>query len=140
MSHEGQGTIRDFPAFSPNADAEALHKAMKGLGCNDAVVTGVLCARSNAQRQQIAVAYKTLYGKDLSDSLKNELKGDFEDVILALMEPPARYDAKHLREAMKVANYLYPVCNSLFNSQLYILLTGKHCSRANARFKIAPML
>lgn len=102
MSLDCQGTIRPAANFNANADAEALHKAMKGLGCDDSAVTNILCARTNAQRQQIAVAFKTMYGKDLCDSLKSELKGDFEDVILALMEPAAKYDARHLREAMKV--------------------------------------
>uniref|UniRef100_A0A914WV14 Annexin n=1 Tax=Plectus sambesii TaxID=2011161 RepID=A0A914WV14_9BILA len=101
MSLDCQGTIREYPSFTANGDAEALHKAMKGLGCNDTAVAGILCARSSAQRQQIALAYKTMYGKDLCDSLKSELKGDFEDLILALMETPARYDARQLREAMK---------------------------------------
>ena len=63
---------------------------------------GVLCARTNAQRQQIALAFKTMYGKDLIKELRDELRGDFEELILALMELPARYDAQQLRKAMEV--------------------------------------
>lgn len=54
------------------------------------------------QRQEIAKAYKTLYGKDLLAELKAELSGDFEKLILALMEPPADYDAREVNAAIKV--------------------------------------
>lgn len=43
-----------------------------------------------------------MYGKDLISDLKSELSGDFEDLILALMEPPAKYDALQMRKAMAV--------------------------------------
>ncbi|CAG9538963.1 unnamed protein product [Cercopithifilaria johnstoni] len=93
-------SLRPFQPFNPNADAETLRKAMKGLGCDKNKVILVLCGRVNFQRQQIAVAYKTMYGKDLISDLKSELSGDFENLILALMEPPARYDAQQLYKAM----------------------------------------
>ncbi|VDK40157.1 unnamed protein product [Gongylonema pulchrum] len=100
---QGTPTIRPYQPFNPNGDAETLRKAMKGLGCDKTKVVNVLCARANFQRQQIAAAYKTMYGKDLINDLKSELSGDFEDLILALMEPPASYDAQQLRKAMAVS-------------------------------------
>lgn len=48
-----------------------------------------------------------MYGKDLMSDLKSELSGDFENLILALMEPPARYDAQQLRKAMQVPVYQF---------------------------------
>ncbi|EFO21283.2 annexin [Loa loa] len=98
---QGIPSLRPYQAFNPNADAETLRKAMKGLGCDKNKVITVLCGRVNSQRQQIAAAYKTMYGKDLINDLKSELSGDFEDLILALMEPPARYDAQQLHKAMQ---------------------------------------
>ncbi|CAD5215394.1 unnamed protein product [Bursaphelenchus okinawaensis] len=93
-------SIRADPNANPQHDAETLRKAMKGLGCNKDKVIQVLCARSSAQRQQIGLAFKQLYGKDLINELKSELSGDFENLILALMENPVKYDADQLHKAM----------------------------------------
>ncbi|VDP25542.1 unnamed protein product [Soboliphyme baturini] len=94
------GTVRPFLDFHPDQDAEALHKAMKGLGCNDKAVVDIICRRNNAQRQQIRNTFKSFFGKDLLESLKNELHGDLEDAILALMLTPAEYDAVELFRSM----------------------------------------
>uniref|UniRef100_A0AC34GJD0 Annexin n=1 Tax=Panagrolaimus sp. ES5 TaxID=591445 RepID=A0AC34GJD0_9BILA len=101
MHHQHQHpTIRPYPGFNPNADAEALHKAMAGMGSNKDKIIGILCQRSNWQRQEIAAAYKVSFGKDLGDKLKSELSGDFEDLVLALMETPVRFDAHSLHKAI----------------------------------------
>ena len=54
----------------------------------------------------MAAEFKTLYGKDLSTELKKELSGDFEGLILALMERPDEYDARNLHKAMAVIKFL----------------------------------
>lgn len=41
--------------------------------------------------------------QDLLKDLKYELGGHFEDIVLALMMPPADYDATSLRKAIKVS-------------------------------------
>ncbi|XP_072138635.1 annexin A5-like isoform X1 [Mobula birostris] len=98
-----RGTIYDFPGFDAKQDAETLHKAMKGFGTDEDIILDLLTQRSNAQRQEIICAYKTVIGKDLIDDLKSELSGKFESLIVALMLPPDHYDAKELRDALKGA-------------------------------------
>uniref|UniRef100_A0A8B9S4Y0 Annexin n=1 Tax=Apteryx owenii TaxID=8824 RepID=A0A8B9S4Y0_APTOW len=109
-------------SFDPKPDAQTLYKAMKGLGELTSLITiqlkgrlagylnlnlglqaiiDVLTKRSNIQRQQIAKSFKAQFGKDLIESLKSELSGKFERLIVALMYPPFKYDAKELHDAMK---------------------------------------
>uniref|UniRef100_A0A2I2Z1G7 Annexin n=1 Tax=Gorilla gorilla gorilla TaxID=9595 RepID=A0A2I2Z1G7_GORGO len=70
-------------------------------GTNEQAIIDVLTKRSNTQRQQIAKSFKAQFGKDLTETLKSELSGKFERLIVALMYPPYRYEAKELHDAMK---------------------------------------
>ncbi|XP_033481170.1 annexin A5b isoform X1 [Epinephelus lanceolatus] len=103
MLQTTRGTVKPSGNFNASADAEVLYKAMKGLGTDEDSILQLLVARSNAQRQEIKTAYKTLFGKDLVDDLKGELGGKFETLIVALMTPPLAYDVTSLRNAIKGA-------------------------------------
>ncbi|XP_072288905.1 annexin A5a [Eucyclogobius newberryi] len=98
-----RGSVKPYVNFNAKHDAEVLHKAMKGIGTDEDVILMLLTARTNDQRQQIKVAYKKAYGKDLVSALKSELGGLFEDLIVALMAPPALFDATQLHKALKGA-------------------------------------
>lgn len=103
MAKYSRGTIKDCSGFKANDDAEALCKAMKGLGTDEDTIMKILTSRSNAQRQHISVAFKTLFGRDLVDDLKSELTGKLEKSVVALMTPSHLYDAHELRHALKGA-------------------------------------
>ncbi|XP_078532974.1 annexin A5 [Lissotriton helveticus] len=96
-----KGTVQDAPDFNDKEDAETLRQAMKGLGTDEDTILKLLISRSNKQRQQIALAYKTQFGRDLIEDLKSELSGKFETLLLALMVPAHTYDACELRNAIK---------------------------------------
>ncbi|XP_022236276.1 annexin B9-like isoform X2 [Limulus polyphemus] len=95
-----QGTVVPAKPFDPQADAQALRKAMKGFGTDEKSIINVLTRCVNSQRQQIAVSYKTQFGKDLIKDLKNELSGRFEDVILAMMTPMVEFLASEIHHAI----------------------------------------
>lgn len=97
----GRPSIKELANFDAQKDAEVLRNAMKGLGCDSKAITGLLCTRTNVQRQKIELEYKTMYGRDLLKDLKYELGGNFETIVVALMMPSADYDATSLRKAIK---------------------------------------
>ncbi|NXG75052.1 ANX11 protein, partial [Baryphthengus martii] len=103
VTYGNRGTITDAPAFDPLKDAEVLRKAMKGFGTDEQAIIDCLGSRSNKQRQQIILSFKTAYGKDLIKDLKSELSGNFERTILAMMKTPVMFDAYEIKEAIKGA-------------------------------------
>lgn len=94
-------SIGDFPDFNSQDDCEALHEAMKGLGTDEDLITGIITNRSNNQRQELKQMYAQMWGKDLEKALKSELGGKYEDVVLALFKKPDEYDASQLRNAIQ---------------------------------------
>ncbi|XP_075622806.1 annexin A6 isoform X2 [Balearica regulorum gibbericeps] len=95
-----RGSVKDFPGFDANQDAEALYNAMKGFGSDKEAILDLITSRSNKQRVEICQVYKSLYGKDLIADLKYELTGKFERLIVSLMRPPAYSDAKEIKDAI----------------------------------------
>ncbi|NXP78552.1 ANXA5 protein, partial [Ramphastos sulfuratus] len=98
-----RGTVTAFSPFDARADAEALRKAMKGMGTDEETILKILTSRINTQRQEIASAFKTLFGRDLVDDLKSELTGKFETLMVSLMRPSYIFDAHALKHAIKGA-------------------------------------
>ena len=93
-------TIRPHMSFNANDDANRLYKAMKGFGTDEAALIDVLCQRPSSQRQQITLAFKSSYGKDLIRNIESETSGDFRDVLVALCKPTALFEAESLRNSI----------------------------------------
>jgi annexin A7/11 len=87
--------------FNSENDAKTLREAMKGAGTNEQAVNLILANRSAKQRLQIALMFKTMYGKDLIKDLKSETSGNYEALIVRLIMDPASFDATCLYKAMK---------------------------------------
>lgn len=99
----------------------------EGVGTDNAHLINILTKRSNSQRQEIANKYKIKYGhvskqtlyifpihnclnsftqlllcwKDLISDLKDELSGDYEHLVIALMTPLPSFLAKELHYAIE---------------------------------------
>ena len=82
-------------------DAQALRKAMKGLGTDEKAIIKIIANRTNAQRLEIKEIYEQTFKRDLIKDLKSELSGNFEKAVLALFVPPIEYDVDQLYTAMK---------------------------------------
>lgn len=98
-----EGTLKPYPRFNVEEDVQKLRKAMKGFGTDEKAIIDILGYRSNDQRQNLKLMYKTCFGRDLVNDLKSELGGRFEDAVVALTFKPEEFDAYELRRAMRGA-------------------------------------
>eukprot|EP01114_Cavostelium_apophysatum_P020499 TRINITY_DN688_c0_g1_i1.p1 TRINITY_DN688_c0_g1~~TRINITY_DN688_c0_g1_i1.p1 ORF type:complete len:328 (+),score=109.97 TRINITY_DN688_c0_g1_i1:136-1119(+) len=88
-------------AFDPSGDVDALHKSMKGLGTDDKVLSNIIATRSRAQLQVIKQAFEKKHGKSLASWIKGDTSGQYQDLLLALVEDKYEYDAKLVNHAIK---------------------------------------
>ncbi|XP_033629438.1 double zinc ribbon and ankyrin repeat-containing protein 1-like isoform X1 [Asterias rubens] len=67
-------------------DAYQLHKAIKGLGTDEAVLIEILCTRSNASIDAIKDAYETAYNKDLEEDVADDTSGCFQRMLVSVLQ------------------------------------------------------
>ncbi|KAI8593969.1 Annexin 11b [Geranomyces variabilis] len=82
------------------ADANALRKAMKGFGTDEAGLIAVLCKRTPDQAPYISQAYKAHFGRELVKDLESECGGNLKKVMVLLAQGLPEVDAILLKEAM----------------------------------------
>merc|ERR1712168_456276 len=96
-----RGTIFPNPALDLETECMKLQKAMKGMGTDEKAIISVLTSMSNEQRQAMKLHYKTMYGKELTDHLKSEIGGKFEELVMAIMKPTAEFYAEAVHYAIE---------------------------------------
>ncbi|KAL7842802.1 hypothetical protein SRHO_G00244910 [Serrasalmus rhombeus] len=95
------GTVRPFQPFHPDVDAHQIYVALDNKAVDVMTLIRILINRTNAQRQDIAVAYNDFAQKDMNAALKKGLSGPVQELLLALMMTPAQFDAHRLRHSME---------------------------------------
>uniref|UniRef100_M4A266 Annexin n=1 Tax=Xiphophorus maculatus TaxID=8083 RepID=M4A266_XIPMA len=95
------GTVTPYPNFNASSDASILQSAIQSKKVDEDVIGAILAKRNNEQRQKIKAVYESSFGKNLVKSLTPVLRSHLEDVVLALLMPPAQFDAYLLRRATK---------------------------------------
>jgi hypothetical protein len=65
--------------------AKQIQNATKGVGTKEKDLIRIIVSRCEVDMGDIKSDYKRLFGKSLYDELKNELRGDLEDMILTLV-------------------------------------------------------
>lgn len=87
--------------FDATDAVEKLYEATIGqVGTDEDVVVQIMGNHNWKQRIEIAESFKAAYGKDLKDAIKEELTGDFEDVVVAMLTPPKLLDVIDIHDAM----------------------------------------
>ncbi|XP_061590291.1 annexin A3b [Cololabis saira] len=112
-----RGTIKEKAGFKVEEDVSALKNAIEGLGTTEKTLVDVLTQRSNAQRQLIAKAYEKATGRTLVGDLEGDTHGDFEDLLVALITPPALYDCHEVTGAIKGSGTTESTLTEIFASR-----------------------
>jgi len=85
--------------YNPQDDTYKLRNYIKSKDKKG--LTKFVGSLSSSKRYQIVPLYKSSYGRDLYEDLKNLLTGCLEDTMIALFQTPEDYDCESLRKAMK---------------------------------------
>lgn len=117
VTSNARGTVKDKPNFKVEEDVSALRSAIEGIGTTEKTLIEVLTQRSNAQRQLIANAYHKATGRTLVADLEGDTHGDFEDLLVALVTPPAVYDCHEILKAIKGAGTTESTLTEIFASR-----------------------
>lgn len=82
-------------------EADALRKAMKGFGTDEATLIQVLSRLDPLQMAAVRSKYTSHIGRDLYKDVKSETSGYLEMGLLAIIEGPLMHDAILVREAVE---------------------------------------
>ncbi|OTB03872.1 hypothetical protein M426DRAFT_170401 [Hypoxylon sp. CI-4A] len=86
-----------------SADVEALRKAMKGMGCDEAALIRVLTSSKYDNpwaMAQLVDDYNRRFIRDLSKDIESETRGSVETALLALVRGPLEHDVRVLIKAL----------------------------------------
>ncbi|XP_069118306.1 annexin A6-like isoform X3 [Argopecten irradians] len=100
MKKNVSGTVKPSKSFHPDDDCDKLHDAVGKYGTDETQITEILTQRCNVQRQQIKKLYNSKFKQDLQKDLEGVLQGDYEEILLSLLQTPAVYDARSIHEAL----------------------------------------
>lgn len=67
-------------------DAECLHNAMAGAGTDEDTLIEIISSRPNWILKKIKTKYNEIYQKNLEEDIKSDTSGDFQLLLLALLE------------------------------------------------------
>jgi annexin A7/11 len=89
-------------------DVELLHKSLDKFISDKHIITEVICFRSQRRLKLIRAKYQEKYGKDLIEDIKNKTSGDYQKIILNLLEDNrSKNKEPDLENCSKIADELY---------------------------------
>ena len=89
-------------------DVELLNKSLDKFISDKDLITEVICFRSRRRLKLIKDKYQEKYGKDLVEDIKNKTSGDYQKIILNLLEDLRNKNTQpDLENCSKIADELY---------------------------------
>lgn len=82
-------------------DVDALRKAMKGLGTDEATLIRILCKADVLYAANLRNGFTQRLGRNLEKDVKSEVSGKLEKVLLACLRGPLLQDVYAVRTAVK---------------------------------------
>lgn len=79
--------MSDYKKMDVKEKAQALRKAMKGLGTDDKTLIGVVASTDHAERMEIVKAYRELFKRGLVDDIKGDTSGNYCKLLVGLFQP-----------------------------------------------------
>ncbi|KAI0832258.1 Annexin [Hypoxylon sp. FL0890] len=92
-----------YAPVDTSSDVEALRKAMKGMGCDEAALIRVLTSSKYDNpwaMAQLVGDYNRRFMRDLGKDIESETRGDLETAFLALVRGPLEHDVRVLIKAL----------------------------------------
>ncbi|VDM15716.1 unnamed protein product [Hydatigera taeniaeformis] len=90
LKSELSGKFEDLVLLSleslPGMLATTMYEAMKGAGTNEQLLIQALVPYSNAIVGEVSKAYHTKYGRDIMEDIRSDTSGDFEKILIALLQ------------------------------------------------------
>lgn len=89
-------------------DADLLYQAMKGLGSDKDIISEVLSFRTSERINEVKMKFQEKYGKNLVEEIKSETSGDYQKIILLLLEGKRNINpSPNLENCTKIAKEIY---------------------------------
>ncbi|KAI9815453.1 MAG: hypothetical protein M1827_002587 [Pycnora praestabilis] len=109
------------PGYVPNQvapgdgspDAEALRKAMKGFGTNEATLIQILTRLDPLQMALVRTTFHQRFMHSLESDIHNETSGYFREGLLAIVRGPLSQDVHNLHKALAGAGTKEVVLNDV---------------------------
>jgi len=79
-------------------DAECLNNSMKGAGTDEGCLIEILASRPSWLLEKIKTKYKEIYNKELEDDVKNDCSGDFQKILIGLLNCKRSYSKEVNKE------------------------------------------
>lgn len=124
----GRPTLVKMEKYDVYKDVKLIHKALKCI-TNKKAIIDILCSRTNLQRIEIVKVFKTCYDRSLIDDVRRIFRGDFWELLNALLTPVNEFYCRELFNALN-----QPKMDEEALIQILVVLSNRDIYDVNQRY------